>query len=119
MAETAVSDVLALFARSQPLLVALGDERRQEIIVRLLTAGTALSVADLTGLLGLSQPAVSHHLRILRDARLLTVRRQGTQRLYSLNADHYPEVLGPLRDLVDTIAACTHPAPDQTGCGDR
>jgi DNA-binding transcriptional ArsR family regulator len=59
----------------------------------------------------LSQPAVSHHLKILRDARLLTVAHKGTQRLYSLNADGYTKVLGPIRDLVDSITACSPPPP--------
>lgn len=105
-------DVLALFATTRPLFTALGDERRQEIIVFLLESGASRSVGDIADHLGLSQPAVSHHLKILRDAGLLTVRRNGAQRLYALNAADYPRLLTPLRDLTSSIIACaTIPGP--------
>jgi DNA-binding transcriptional ArsR family regulator len=99
-------DVLDRFARSQTLFTALGDERRQTIIVLLLGAGEALSVNDIAARLELSQPAASHHLKILRDAGLLTVERKGTQRRYALNATEYPELLAPLGELVALITAC-------------
>jgi DNA-binding transcriptional ArsR family regulator len=54
----------------------------------------------------LSLPAVSHHLKILRDAKLLTVERRGTQRRYALNGAEYPRVLGSMADLVDLITVC-------------
>ncbi|MEV4115186.1 metalloregulator ArsR/SmtB family transcription factor [Nonomuraea sp. NPDC049695] len=104
--QSAAREVLRLFAVTRPLFTALGDERRQEIIVFLLDAGAPRSVGDIAAHLGLSQPAVSHHLKILRDARLLTVRRSGTQRLYELNAADYPGLLTPLRDLTSTIIDC-------------
>ncbi|MEV0235274.1 metalloregulator ArsR/SmtB family transcription factor [Nonomuraea sp. NPDC050786] len=104
--QSAAQEVLRLFAATRPLFTALGDERRQEIIVFLLDAGAPRSVGDVAAHLGLSQPAVSHHLKILRDARLLTVRRSGTQRLYELNAADYPGLLAPLRDLTSTIIDC-------------
>jgi DNA-binding transcriptional ArsR family regulator len=40
---------------------------------------------DFTPLLGISQPGVSRHLRVLREAGLVTVRKDATRRLYSLN----------------------------------
>jgi DNA-binding transcriptional ArsR family regulator len=54
----------------------------------------------------LSLPAVSHHLKILRDAKLLIGERRGTQRRYALNDAEYPRVLGPMADLVDLITVC-------------
>ncbi|MDQ3765270.1 MAG: hypothetical protein M3460_28435 [Actinomycetota bacterium] len=50
---------------------------------------------------------MSHHLKILRDARLLTVERRGTQRRYALNTAEYAELLAPMRELVNLITACT------------
>jgi len=50
------------------------------------------TVADLVDTLGLSQPAVSKHLRVLREAELVTVRPDGQRRWYALNP-------GPLREL--------------------
>ncbi|MER6514659.1 metalloregulator ArsR/SmtB family transcription factor [Nonomuraea sp. NPDC001636] len=101
-------DVARLFARTRPLLTGLGDERRQDVIVFLLESAAPRSVGDIAGRLGLSQPAISHHLKVLREAGLLTVRRRGAQRLYELNAAAYPELLVPLRDLAETIITCAH-----------
>lgn len=53
-------------------------------------------VCDLTGPLGLSQPTVSHHLKVLREAGLVTGERRGTWVHYSL-------VPGALTDLATTL----------------
>ena len=45
------------------------------------------SVGDLVGVLGLSQPAVSKHLRVLRDAGLVTARSDAQRRLYRLRPE--------------------------------
>lgn len=84
-------EILARFTQSQPLFTALGDERRQTIIILLLRASATRSVGEIAAQLQLSQPAVPHHLKILRDARLLTVERRGTQRRYALNTAEYAE----------------------------
>ena len=76
-------DIGALFRRSQRLLSALGDPTRQEIIALLLGGPAPAAVNDIAGRVGLSQPAVSHHLRILKEAGIVTVERSGKQRLYS------------------------------------
>ncbi|GAA2775742.1 metalloregulator ArsR/SmtB family transcription factor [Nonomuraea dietziae] len=109
----AARDVLALFSQTRPLFTALGDERRQEIIVFLLESTDPRSVGEIAAHLNLSQPAASHHLKILRDARLVTVRRSGTQRLYALNAADYPQLLTPMRDLVTLIVSCAMASPPQ------
>ena len=46
---------------------------------------------------GITRPAVSQHLRVLKDAALLSERRQGTRRLYSLR----PEGFAPLKALLE------------------
>ncbi|MFI2233739.1 ArsR/SmtB family transcription factor [Nocardia testacea] len=107
MTPTAES-VLGTFGECQPLFTALGDDRRQAIIALLLKAGGEASVGEIAERLGLSQPAVSHHLKILRAARLLTVERRGTLRYYTLNGAELTELLAPLRELVDQITTCAH-----------
>jgi len=97
-------DVLMLFRRAQPLLAALGDERRQEIVILLLDAGRPQSVGEIAAAMQLSQPAISHHLKILRGSGLLSVQRAGTSRLYALDVD--AAALAPLRELADGIGAC-------------
>ena len=72
----------------------LGDPVRRRIL-ELLAAGEKTSGAiseAIRGEFGISQPAVSQHLRVLRDAGFTTVRPEGTRRLYAVNA-------GPLREV--------------------
>ncbi|HEY5835548.1 ArsR/SmtB family transcription factor [Streptomyces sp.] len=102
-------DIVVRFTQSQPLFTALGDERRQAIVVLLLNSRTPLSVGEIATRMKLSQPAVSHHLKILRDARLLSVERRGTLRLYAFNAAEVAGVLTPMRELVELITECTAP----------
>lgn len=65
---------------------AIADETRQRIM-GLLCCGW-LCVGDIVDQMqGLSQPTVSHHLAILREAGLVHVRRDGKQVFYSLNQD--------------------------------
>ena len=72
----------------------LGDPVRR-CLLELLSAGE-LSAGELTAVaqerFGISQPAVSQHLRVLRDNGFATVRPEGTRRLYSLEA-------GPMREI--------------------
>ena len=71
----------------------LGDPTRVRV-VDALSRGERC-VCDLAGLIGISESALSHQLRLLRSARLVRVRRAGRLAYYSLD-DHH--VLGLLRD---------------------
>jgi ArsR family transcriptional regulator len=62
---------------------ALADPTRQEIMA--LICCQELSVGDIVEAVGVSQPTVSHHLAILRDAGLVNQRSEGKQTFYSLN----------------------------------
>ncbi len=64
----------------------LGDETRTKILY--LLAGQPLCVCDLAEILGLSLPAVSHHLRLLKAMRLVKYVREGKMVYYSLDDDH-------------------------------
>ena len=68
------SDVIELFHKAEPLFVALGDPNRQQIVVQLLQTHK-LSVNAITDATPLSRPAVSHHLKILAQAGLVSVER--------------------------------------------
>ncbi len=57
---------------------------------------------DLVGALGISQPGVSRHLKVLREAELVRVRQDGQRRLYSLNAARLARIdawLAPYRQF--------------------
>ena len=68
---------------------ALADETRQEIMS--LCCCKWLSVNEIVAALDVSQPTVSHHLSILREARLVHSRREGKQIFYSLNQKRIAE----------------------------
>ncbi len=70
---------------------ALGDPTRVAIVNRL--AAGECCVCDLTDVFELSQPTVSHHLKLLRDAGLVESERRGTWSYYRL----IPEAIGRLR----------------------
>jgi DNA-binding transcriptional ArsR family regulator len=64
---------------------AIADETRQKIMSECCCCW--ISVGDLTNKLGVSQPTVSHHLAILRDAGLVHIREEGKQTFYTLNQE--------------------------------
>ena len=76
-------------------LDALGDRTRRRIIGRL--ALGAAPVGELAEVLPVGRPAVSMHLRVLREAGLVTARAAGTRRVYQLE----PDALAALRDYLD------------------
>ena len=77
---------LAEVAGLSELFAALADETRTRILY--LLSDRELCVCDLAHLLGMSLPAVSHHLRLLRMMRLVRPRRKGKQVFYALDDDH-------------------------------
>jgi len=67
------------------LFKALADETRLEMLGLLAAAGTDLCACDIEGHFTLSQPTISHHLKVLRDAGLVTAERRGTWVYYALD----------------------------------
>lgn len=65
---------------------ALGDPHRVRIVNLIATSGGAVCVCDLTGPLGIAQPTVSHHLKKLVAAGLLTRQQRGRWAYYALDA---------------------------------
>jgi DNA-binding transcriptional ArsR family regulator len=78
---------------------ALGDPSRRAIVERL--AEQPRAVGELAADLPISRPAVSQHLRVLKDAGLVTERAAGTRRIYRLN----PIGVSALRDQLDAFWA--------------
>jgi DNA-binding transcriptional ArsR family regulator len=64
---------------------ALAEPSRRQLLDAV--RDTELSVSDLVNIVGLSQPGVSRHLRILREAGLVTVRMNAQRRLYRAQPD--------------------------------
>ena len=82
---------------------ALGDPHRRAI-VELLRAGDR-SVRELADELPISRPAVSRHLRLLKEAGLVTDRAEGTRRLYRLHDEGIAAVQAYLEQVWGDAAA--------------
>lgn len=65
---------------------ALADETRLSIVEQLMSQGE-LPAGDLVEGSGISAPAISRHLKVLRDAGLVSQRAEGTRRMYSANPE--------------------------------
>ena len=76
-------------------MTALGDPTRRAVFERL--GDGPASVGAIAGELPVSRPAVSQHLKVLKEAGLVTDRQVGNRRIYSLD----PDGLGALRAYVD------------------
>ncbi|NJN98130.1 MAG: winged helix-turn-helix transcriptional regulator [Anaerolineales bacterium] len=74
---------------------ALGDETRQRILEILQSEGEKC-VSDLVDAFKVSQPTISHHLNFLRQANLVTSRREGKQIYYRANQGNIVECCGML-----------------------
>src|SRR4051812_48156750 len=73
---------------------AIADETRQKIMSECCCCW--LSVNEIVEKIGLSQPTISHHLAILREAELVKIREEGKQTFYSLNQDNIVACCGQL-----------------------
>jgi DNA-binding transcriptional ArsR family regulator len=78
-------------------LTALSDPTRRLVFERILNAPRP--VAAIAKGLPVSRPAVSQHLKVLKEAGLISEQRKGTQRLYSAN----PQALGELRAAIEAM----------------
>ncbi|MCK9496903.1 MAG: metalloregulator ArsR/SmtB family transcription factor [Dehalococcoidia bacterium] len=90
---------------------ALGDRSRRQIL-GLLSAGEQPAgeiVAAMRAMASISQPAVSQHLKVLREAGLVAVRAEGNRRVYALDAAGIEAAQGWLDALLDPLVAFTSP----------
>jgi DNA-binding transcriptional ArsR family regulator len=94
----------------QDVWVALGDRTRRAIV--LLLAAGPMSVGDLAAQLPVTRPAVSQHLKVLKDAGLVSEEAEGTRRIYRLDAagvaalreqldDFWDRTLGGFRNVAE------------------
>ena len=83
-----IEDLAMNFEACRKTLSAMGDETRQHIILEMMRMDYHGSrVPDITDRTNLSRPAVSHHLQILKDARIVKMRKEGTMTYYYLDPD--------------------------------
>jgi DNA-binding transcriptional ArsR family regulator len=92
-------------------LAALGDPTRRAIFEHL--ADRPRAVGELAEVLPVSRPAVSQHLKVLKDARLVVDRSEGTRRIYQLDPDGLAELRGYLDHFWDQALAGFKAAVEQ------
>jgi len=73
---------------------AIADDTRQKIMAE--CCCNWLSVSEIVEKIGFSQPTISHHLAILRDAGLVDIREEGKQTFYTLNQDRIAVCCGQI-----------------------
>lgn len=96
---------------AEPVFEALGDPVRR-LLVQLAAAGEQPAGSLVEGVQRvhtISQPSVSQHLRVLRDAGVLTVRAEGTRRYYALDPDAVATAQRWLTSLLDPLAGLANP----------
>lgn len=103
------------FAACQKTLTALGDETRQHLILEMLKMNKhhGVRVGEIAQNTHLSRPAVSHHLKVLKEAGLVKMRREGTRNYYYFDDDS-----GCMKDLLQMIThanAIMQNLPDRSG----
>lgn len=77
----------------------LGDTTRLKVVLALIE--TELCVCDIANFLGITKSAVSHHLRLMRNLRLVRFRRDGKMTYYSLDDHHIENLLKQATDHIE------------------
>lgn len=106
------------FKQHRDAFVALGDENRQGIFLALLEGPTeGMRVTELTEQSSLSRPAVSHHLKVLRDARLINMRSEGTRNFYYVDPKNtaWLDIAKLFEHISKAIENCSFAENDEKG----
>ena len=110
-----------LFSSCGPLFIALGDEVRQQIVLDIAegqaSSEDGINVSDLSAKSKLSRPAISHHLKVLKDYGLIKPKKVGTQIFYTLSLDKNLEEVAELVRSIQKLMAKIYPDKNILGDG--
>ena len=98
-------DDMAVAKASSDAFHAVADPTRRAMLERLLPRGTERTAGQLGADFGLSQPTMSQHLKVLRDAGLVSVRDEGRCRIYQLSL----QPLTAVHDWVNQVVRFSDP----------
>lgn len=112
---TQINKLTEDFIECSKLLIALGDETRQHLIMEMMKIGdcSGVRVGEITKKSNLSRPAVSHHLKIMKEAGIVRMRKEGTKNYY-----YFDPNMDSFRLLVETLQYTMQIAkslPDRSG----
>ena len=110
-----IIDLADEFKACQKTLLALGDENRQYLILEIMQMGECggVRVGAITQKTNLSRPAVSYHLKILREAGIVKMRREGTKNYYYFDAD--ADAMNRLLQMLTHAKEIMESLPDRSG----
>lgn len=97
-----VDTVKKLLRKNLPLFSALGDATRQQLLL-LMMGNHPLSVKELAVAMNMSRPTISHHLLVLRDAKVVVEHKEGRRTYYKPELGEYYYTVKELIDLIDTL----------------
>lgn len=103
------------FCSCSEILTAIGDETRQHIIVEMLKMEkcNGVRVGEITEKTNLSRPAISRHLRIMKDAGIVKVRREGTKSYYFFDPE--PKAFEELIQTLQLAISISKSLPNRQG----
>jgi len=102
---------------AERVLEALGDPTRRSVFQRL--RGGALSVGEIADGMDVSRPAVSQHLKVLKEARLVVDRAEGTRRLYAVDTRGLEALRGWLDGFWDDALAAFKRAAEREAAKEK
>ncbi|RJE91406.1 ArsR family transcriptional regulator [Paenibacillus sp. 1011MAR3C5] len=102
MEQDVMNRTLRDFKSNQAVLLAIGNETRQAILITLAQRAqdSGMRVGEIGQYTHLSRPALAHHLKVLKDAGIVSVHKEGTKNYYRI---HAIEKLQDIRNMIDII----------------
>ena len=108
-----------MFNSCSPLFIALGDKVRQKLLLDILDAGSeGINVKNLSAKSRLSRPAISHHLKVLKDSGLIEPEKVGTQIFYRIDLgvgymNNIVELINTIQRLLEEAKPDEDPPPER------
>ena len=101
-----IKKTLKTFNSCVPFFIAMSDEYRQQLIMDIAEAGReGINVSNLSAKSNLSRPAISHHLKVLKESGLIKPKKIGTQIFYQLNLTENFKTVSELIASMENILA--------------
>lgn len=93
-----LNKIHVLFKACSPVFLGIGDEVRQKLIMDIADAGeNGINVTNLSAKTNLSRPAISHHLKVLKDCGIIKPTKSGTQIFYEI------DMMGQLDNIIELV----------------
>lgn len=109
--EKRLSQIVQGFSECKDAFTAIGDETRQLILMVLLESElSGIRVGEIARKTHLTRPSVSHHLKILKEADIVAMRKEGTKNYYyiSLDETRWKTIAGLINLIYESIEYSSH-----------